>query len=224
MTDCREPEKLPEPEQLIVVKVGAWMHTSGFLDFDVDVVPSYDDLNTYNAIKDFLHNKFPDRSEIDPCYTVAERLINDYEDAARANKGPLPAKAVNEGSVFSISVTKPSYLVYTTAFSNWYFRKGEHPVTGDLMPPMTPKVGTLNLEYFEPVEIIAAVNTDVGGIVDNMIYDYGILVKKPPVPGKPDNSFKFDIHMSVFQGDYDDDGNWVEKITKLIIDPKIRNP
>lgn len=244
------PHQPVTPEKLIIARIGASLDTKQRLDFMVDQKPNIDDLKA--TIQDYILSKFGDkvgRYLIDDYVARAEpddepeepivvnrvdryyESLNDDPDEPRPFSGPATADDEEvQGSVFGISVTKPTFVVYSTEFDNWYFRRADPsanagtPGTNAPLPPMTPKSGKFNKEHFDDVEIISGVQNGNGQISNTKIREYGIMVKKAPPLNSKSKDFEFDIHMAVYQDAEDAVGNTVKKMTKIIIDPKLRNP
>ncbi|WP_262693875.1 hypothetical protein [Kordiimonas aquimaris] len=216
-----------QPCKLIVVKIGTVTWSRGDTEFEIDVNPSNDDLTP--AIRKHILRRFRHRT---PTGTVGKDLIHDYEDAMDKTKAKI-TRSVNGGSVFSISIKEPTYIIYTTSVYNWYFRtEKDEQIPPKLIPPMVPKKHPLGQydpdpKCFDPVDIIESVwESYKSNDPDNGIFSYGINVKEAPDPKHNDEEkYQFDINMSVFQSFHNPENDeLVLQETKIIIDPKIGNP
>jgi len=185
-----------EPEELIIVKLGMWIHTSGFVEFQVDTIPSSDDLT--KSIRVHLETNVANGSNILSSY---EKAIEDNQKKSKKKK----ANSFNNKSPFDIHLTKPCYIIYTSAIYNWYFRKDDN---GRIMVPKNG--GDWPTRFYEHPRDIARDENN-----DSKIYEYGLRVKELP----EDERHHFDIMMSVFQDGVDE-----EHETKIVIDPSIGHP
>ena len=185
-----------DPEELIIVKLGMWIHTAGFVEFQVDTTPSSDDLT--ESIRTHLLNDVKNGEDILEKY---EKDISDNQKKSKKEK----TKSINNKSPFDIHIKKPCYIIYTSAIYNWYFRKDDD---GKIMVPKDG--GSWPNQFYSHPERIAREENN-----DSKIYEFGLRVKELP----EDRRHHFDIMMSVFQDGIDE-----EHETKIIVDPSIGHP